>query len=116
MTSSKDYDLISLEPSISPAYQGVANCFSKGPDSKYLSFAYPVVSVTTTQLCPCLEAAFGNEYGTIPVHLHLLKQVWGHSLLTSVLFFFLIQFLSRKFHLGDDIQHRLHLIRAIYIL
>ena len=31
-------------------------------------------------------------------------------------FFFLIQFLSRKFHLGDDIQHRLHLIRAIYIL
>ena len=47
MTSSKDYDLISLGPLISPAYQGVANCFSKGPDSKYLSFAYSVVSVTT---------------------------------------------------------------------
>lgn len=100
VTSSKDYDLISLEPSISPAYQGVANCFSKGPDSKYLSFAYPVVSVTTTQLCPCLEAAFGNEYGTIPVHLHLLKQVWGHSLLTSVLFFFFNSISKQKIPFG----------------
>lgn len=89
----------------------------KGQIVNILGSADHVVSVTTAQHCPCLEAAIGNGCGTIPAPFHLPKRVWGHSLLTPFLFFFfLIQSPSRKFHLGDDIQDRLHLIRVIYML
>lgn len=96
-------------------FQRLLQFFCKKSDSKY--FGLWVVSVTTTtQLCPCLEAAFGNGYGTIPAHLHVLKKFGVIVCWPLFYFIFKIQFLSRKFHLGDDIQHRLHLIRAIYIL
>lgn len=41
--------------------QGLSDSFCKGPDSKYFTLWGPVVSLATTQFCPCMgEAAIDN--------------------------------------------------------